>query len=136
MGSAEKFPFTHHAGSISRGAPALPSEHQGVFEAMLALPKELRTVLWHAEILGRMPGEIAEVMSIKADAVPAIPLRARETCAKYSSSKPSGAKQHTRGFLPPRRLITVSLLPAPRGRSEVGIQRLVSQSSLIGTTRS
>ena len=53
------------------------SEHERVAAAMRSLPERWRTVLWHAEILGKRPREIAPVLGIEANAVSALLIRAR-----------------------------------------------------------
>ncbi|MDP9903242.1 RNA polymerase sigma factor [Arthrobacter bambusae] len=52
-------------------------EHEKVAAAMRSLPKRWRTVLWHAEIQGMPPRDIAPLMGIGANAVSALLIRAR-----------------------------------------------------------
>lgn len=51
--------------------------HDKVAAAMKSLPERWRTVLWHAEVLGKRPAEIAPVMGIGPNAVSALLVRAR-----------------------------------------------------------
>lgn len=53
------------------------SEHGRVAAAMRSLPERWRIVLWHAEVLGERPREIAPVLGIEANAVSALLIRAR-----------------------------------------------------------
>ena len=54
------------------------SEHERVTIAMRSLPERWRTVLWHAEVMGQMPRDIAPILGIEANAVSALLLRARK----------------------------------------------------------
>ncbi|WP_404593212.1 RNA polymerase sigma factor [Paenarthrobacter histidinolovorans] len=53
------------------------TEHVRVAAAMRTLPERWRTVLWHAEILGMKPREVAPIMGIEPNAVSALLIRAR-----------------------------------------------------------
>ncbi|MDR6688990.1 RNA polymerase sigma factor (sigma-70 family) [Arthrobacter sp. 1088] len=53
------------------------TEHERVTAAMRSLPERWRTVLWHTEVLGKKPREIAPVMGIEPNAVSALLVRAR-----------------------------------------------------------
>lgn len=53
-------------------------EHERITLAMKSLPERWRTVLWHAEVLGRMPRDIAPLMGIEPNAVSALLIRARK----------------------------------------------------------
>lgn len=52
-------------------------EHEDVAAAMRSLPARWRTVLWHAEVMGEPPRNIAPVLGIQANAVSALLIRAR-----------------------------------------------------------
>jgi DNA-directed RNA polymerase specialized sigma24 family protein len=52
-------------------------EHEKITAAMRSLPERWRTVLWHAEILGQKPRDIAPVLGIEPNAVSALLIRAR-----------------------------------------------------------
>ncbi|MBM7516345.1 sigma-70 family RNA polymerase sigma factor [Nocardioides nitrophenolicus] len=47
-------------------------------EALAALPESWRTVLWHVEVEGRKPAEVATLMDLKPRAVSSLAHRARE----------------------------------------------------------
>lgn len=53
------------------------AEHGHIAAAMRTLPQRWRTVLWHAEVLGQKPREIAPVLGIESNAVSALLIRAR-----------------------------------------------------------
>lgn len=53
------------------------AEHGHIAAAMRTLPQRWRTVIWHAEVLGMKPREIAPVMGIEPNAVSALLIRAR-----------------------------------------------------------
>lgn len=53
-------------------------EHDGVVAAMQTLPERWRTVLWHAEVMGDPPRDIARLMGIEPNAVSALLIRARK----------------------------------------------------------
>jgi RNA polymerase sigma factor (sigma-70 family) len=53
-------------------------EHEQVASAMRTLPERWRTVLWHAEVMGEPPRNIAPLMGIEANAVSALLIRARK----------------------------------------------------------
>jgi RNA polymerase sigma factor (sigma-70 family) len=52
-------------------------EHERVAAAMRSLPERWRIVLWHAEVLGEPPRDIAPLMGVGANAVSALLIRAR-----------------------------------------------------------
>jgi RNA polymerase sigma factor (sigma-70 family) len=52
-------------------------EHERITSAMRSLPERWRTVLWHAEIMGRKPRDIAPILGIEPNAVSALLIRAR-----------------------------------------------------------
>lgn len=52
-------------------------EHEDVAAAMRSLPPRWRTVLWHAEVMGEPPRNIAPVLGIESNAVSALLIRAR-----------------------------------------------------------
>lgn len=52
-------------------------EHEHVAAAMRNLPERWRTVLWHAEVLGEPPRNIAPLLGIEANAVSSLLIRAR-----------------------------------------------------------
>ncbi|MDP9904665.1 RNA polymerase sigma factor [Arthrobacter bambusae] len=52
-------------------------EHEKVAAAMRSLPERWRIVLWHAEVLGVPPRDIAPMLGVGANAVSALLLRAR-----------------------------------------------------------
>ncbi|WP_247041142.1 RNA polymerase sigma factor [Arthrobacter rhizosphaerae] len=52
-------------------------EHEHVAAAMRTLPERWRTVLWHAEVMGARPREIAPLLGIEPNAVSALLIRAR-----------------------------------------------------------
>ena len=52
-------------------------EHEQIVVAMRSLPERWRVVLWHAEVLGVPPRDIAPLMGIGANAVSALLIRAR-----------------------------------------------------------
>jgi RNA polymerase sigma factor (sigma-70 family) len=52
-------------------------EHERVVAAMRSVPVRWRTVLWHADVLGQKPSDIAPVMGIAPNAVSALLIRAR-----------------------------------------------------------
>jgi RNA polymerase sigma factor (sigma-70 family) len=66
-------------------------EHDRVAAAMRSLPERWRIVLWHAEVQGLRPREIAPLMGIGANAVSALLLRARAGLrAAYEQQTPAG----------------------------------------------
>lgn len=52
-------------------------EHEDIAMAMRTLPARWRTVLWHAEVMGEPPRNIAPLMGIESNAVSALLIRAR-----------------------------------------------------------
>ncbi|MDR6688318.1 RNA polymerase sigma factor (sigma-70 family) [Arthrobacter sp. 1088] len=74
-------------------------EHERIAEAMRSLPERWRTVLWHAEVMGHMPKEIAPVLGIAPNAVSALLKRARAGLrAAYGEQAAAGPKERvTRG---------------------------------------
>lgn len=52
-------------------------EHEDIAAAMRALPARWRTVLWHAEVMGEPPRNIAPILGIEPNAVSALLIRAR-----------------------------------------------------------
>ena len=52
-------------------------EHEHVAAAMRTLPERWRTVLWHAEVMGEPPRNIAPLLGIEANAVSSLLIRAR-----------------------------------------------------------
>lgn len=52
-------------------------EHEDIAAAMRSLPKRWRTVLWHAEVMGEPPRNIAPILGIEPNAVSALLIRAR-----------------------------------------------------------
>jgi RNA polymerase sigma factor (sigma-70 family) len=52
-------------------------EHEDIAAAMRSLPKRWRMVLWHAEVMGDPPRDIAPVLGIEPNAVSALLIRAR-----------------------------------------------------------
>jgi RNA polymerase sigma factor (sigma-70 family) len=64
-------------------------EQEDVAEAMRALPERWRTVLWHAEVMGEPPRNIAPMLGIEPNAVSALLIRARAGLrAAYNSRMP------------------------------------------------
>lgn len=53
-------------------------EHEHVAAAMRTLPERWRTVLWHAEVMGSPPRDIAPLLGIEASAVSSLLIRARK----------------------------------------------------------
>lgn len=53
-------------------------EHEHLAAAMRTLPERWRTVLWHAEVVGARPRDIAPLLGIEANAVSALLIRARK----------------------------------------------------------
>lgn len=52
-------------------------EHEHVAAAMRTLPERWRTVLWHAEVMGEPPRNIAPLLGIESNAVSSLLIRAR-----------------------------------------------------------
>lgn len=52
-------------------------EHGNIAAAMRSLPERWRTVLWHAEVMGEPPRNIAPLLGIEPNAVSALLIRAR-----------------------------------------------------------
>lgn len=52
-------------------------EHENIAAAMRSLPDRWRTVLWHAEVMGEPPRNIAPLLGIEPNAVSALLIRAR-----------------------------------------------------------
>jgi RNA polymerase sigma factor (sigma-70 family) len=52
-------------------------EHEDIVVAMRSLPQRWRTVLWHAEVMGEPPRNIAPILRIEPNAVSALLIRAR-----------------------------------------------------------
>ncbi|WP_309106071.1 sigma-70 family RNA polymerase sigma factor [Arthrobacter sp.] len=52
-------------------------EHENIAAAMRSLPERWRTVLWHAEVMGEPPRNIAPLLGIEPNAVSALLIRAR-----------------------------------------------------------
>ncbi|MGX9898982.1 RNA polymerase sigma factor [Arthrobacter sp. SA17] len=52
-------------------------EHEHVSAAMRTLPERWRIVLWHAEVMGEPPRNIAPLLGIEANAVSSLLIRAR-----------------------------------------------------------
>ena len=52
-------------------------EHEHVAAAMRTLPERWRTVLWHAEVMGEPPRNIAPLLGIEPNAVSSLLIRAR-----------------------------------------------------------
>jgi RNA polymerase sigma factor (sigma-70 family) len=52
-------------------------EHEDIAAAMRALPQRWRMVLWHAEVMGEPPRNIAPLLGIEPNAVSALLIRAR-----------------------------------------------------------
>jgi RNA polymerase sigma factor (sigma-70 family) len=52
-------------------------EHEDIAAAMRSLPKRWRVVLWHAEVMGDPPRDIAPLLGIAPNAVSALLIRAR-----------------------------------------------------------
>lgn len=52
-------------------------EHADVAAAMRSLPPRWRTVLWHAEVMGEPPRNIAPLLGLESNAVSALLIRAR-----------------------------------------------------------
>ncbi|WP_461164026.1 RNA polymerase sigma factor [Arthrobacter sp. R4-81] len=52
-------------------------EHDRIAAAMRSLPERWRTVLWHAEVMGEPPRNIAPLLGIQPNAVSALLIRAR-----------------------------------------------------------
>jgi RNA polymerase sigma factor (sigma-70 family) len=64
-------------------------EQEDVAEAMRALPPRWRAVLWHAEVMGEPPRNIARILGIEPNAVSALLIRARAGLrAAYNSRQP------------------------------------------------
>lgn len=53
-------------------------QHEHVAAAMRTLPERWRTVLWHAEVMGSRPRDIAPLLGIEANAVSSLLIRARK----------------------------------------------------------
>ena len=71
-------------------------EHEDVAAAMRALPVRWRTVLWHADVMGLPPREIAPLLGIEANAVSALMARARNglrAAYELQSQSPSRNEQ-------------------------------------------
>lgn len=73
------------AGDLDPGAAEDPAleialslfEHEDIAAAMRSLPARWRTVLWHAEVMGDPPRNIAPILVIDPNAVSALLIRAR-----------------------------------------------------------
>lgn len=66
-------------------------EHERIVVAMRSLPVRWRIVLWHADVLGERPRDIAPLMGIGANAVSALLIRARTGLrAAYEQQDPAG----------------------------------------------
>jgi RNA polymerase sigma factor (sigma-70 family) len=52
-------------------------DHEDLVSAMRALPARWRTVLWHAEVMGQPPRNIAPILGIEPNAVSALLIGAR-----------------------------------------------------------
>lgn len=68
-------------------------EREKVAAAMRSLPERWRIVLWHAEVLGEPPRDIAPVLGIGANAVSALLIRAR--AGLRAAYQQQGAPEHT-----------------------------------------
>lgn len=85
-------------------------EHERITLAMKSLPERWRTVLWHAEVLGRMPRDIAPLMDLEPNAVSALLIRARKGLRRayehHATDGPgddSAPVLHVQDFKHPRR---------------------------------
>lgn len=76
-------------------------EHQEIAAAMRTLPGRWRTVLWHGDVMGMRPREIAPLLGIEANAVSSLLIRARAGLrAAYelqTQPAPEPEGQRTRG---------------------------------------
>lgn len=83
--------------SVADEDPALETvlnvfEHEHVSAAMRTLPERWRTVLWHAEVMGARPRDIAPLLGIEANAVSSLLIRARAGLrAAYEQQTQTGA---------------------------------------------
>lgn len=75
-------------------------EHEDVAAAMRSLPARWRTVLWHAEVMGEPPRNIAPVLGIQPNAVSALLIRARAglRAAYELQSLPTNPARETSDF--------------------------------------
>jgi RNA polymerase sigma factor (sigma-70 family) len=75
-------------------------EFEDVAVAMQALPARWRTVLWHAEVMGEPPRNIAPILGIEPNAVSALLIRARAglRAAYELQSLPTDAARGTGNF--------------------------------------
>ncbi|WP_021593836.1 sigma-70 family RNA polymerase sigma factor [Actinomadura welshii] len=76
----------HHTGDIEAFDPGTPFEDTAVEElerslvarAFLSLPDRWQTVLWHTEVEGAKPAEVAPILGVTANSAAALAYRARE----------------------------------------------------------
>ena len=75
-------------------------EHEDIAVAMRSLPKRWRMVLWHAEVMGEPPRDIAPILGIEPNAVSALLIRARAglRAAYELQSVPATASSGTGDF--------------------------------------
>lgn len=75
-------------------------EYEDVAVAMQTLPARWRTVLWHAEVMGEPPRNIAPILGIEPNAVSALLIRARAglRAAYELQSLPTDAARGTGDF--------------------------------------
>jgi RNA polymerase sigma factor (sigma-70 family) len=66
-------------------------EHEQIAIAMRSLPKRWRTALWHAEVLGDKPSDIAPILGIEPNAVSALLIRARAGLRRAYVQQPPAA---------------------------------------------
>lgn len=64
-------------------------EHERIAVAMKSLPERWRTVLWHCEVLGHRPREVAPLMGLEPNAVSALLIQARQGLRR-AYDKPTG----------------------------------------------
>ena len=107
------------------------SERDRVRAAFQSLPKRWRSVLWHLEVEGRKPRELAAVLGMKPNGVSALLYRARAGLRKaYESQNPGrGPIDPVTGFNPDANQPSVEAevpepseprVSKPRGRPNLG----------------
>ena len=106
----------HLTDDLTRFDPGVPFRDTAVegFEggaaarAFVSLPERWQLVLWHTEVEGQKPGEIAPLLGMSANAVSALAFRAREGLrqafltmhvAEQDSDACSGVRQHLGAYV-------------------------------------
>jgi len=69
-------------------------------DAFASLPERWRTVLWHAEVMGARPRDIAPLLGIEPNAVSALLIRARARAMLASTSPTSPVRRATSRLMP------------------------------------